>query len=658
MKRIILLLTIISHFAFGQSISTKYNSTTKKSYLQTGVVPKADVIEYSDTATGKSPYWKFLTGRIKFKNPIIATDTAGFDGVLVTKGDSLKLVSKSLIGGGSSAAIDTTKQYYIAQGRGSSPFLLYFNGTSWVKNDTSYIPRTGSDNITGNLKRLGSDFKIGLTSNNSFINFGDYSTQITTQGGASTASVQIGSGASSNVSLISGSGSTSFSVSSTSPTRLTGNYIDGDQVYRTDDSLRYIQLKDAQERFAPIGGGAVSSVFGRTGAVVADSGDYDISQITGGLSDTLADGKIWIGDGTNTAFPRTPSGDITMDNLGVFTIANNAVTTAKIADANVTNVKLANSTISGISLGNNLNDLTIGSGLSLNSGTTYNGGTARTLTNNLLTGVSGGQTLIGSTSTNSGINIRATSGVGTTGSNIAFQVGNNGATTAMTILPSGNVGIGTASPGNSLVVATGSGQYSSAVLILPSTHVSSRRASITLDDWIIIQDLSGNGTKDFSLYQGSSLASRLYVSNAGNIGINTNTPSERLSVSGNATVSGAFSVGGNAAVTGTLTSNNLFTMVAGVNFGYLYTPSNLTLTSAHTFVVSDAAVTITLPNVAGIAGRMYIIGNTSTGNTITISSSSQFTNVAGTPTSITLAAQTGKSVMVLATGGGWVVVSQ
>lgn len=218
---------------------------------------------------------------------------------------------------GGSATIDTLKVFRVEQGRGTAKAFGYFNGVAWVMNDTSYIPRTGSDNITGNLKRLGSDFKIGLTSNNSFINFGDYSTQITTQGGASTASVQIGSGASSNVSLISGSGSTNFSVSSTSPTRLTGNYIDGDQVYRTDDSLRYIQLKDAQERFAPIGGGAVSSVFGRTGAVVADSGDYDISQITGGLSDTLADGKIWIGDGTNTAFPRTLSGDVTISNLGV-----------------------------------------------------------------------------------------------------------------------------------------------------------------------------------------------------------------------------------------------------------------------------------------------------------------------------------------------------
>jgi len=35
------------------------------------------------------------------------------------------------------------------------------------------------------------------------------------------------------------------------------------------------------------------------------------------LIDPLADGKIWIGDGTDTAFPRTLSGDVTVSNLGV-----------------------------------------------------------------------------------------------------------------------------------------------------------------------------------------------------------------------------------------------------------------------------------------------------------------------------------------------------
>jgi hypothetical protein len=46
---------------------------------------------------------------------------------------------------------------------------------------------------------------------------------------------------------------------------------------------------------------------------------------------TLADGKIYVGDATNAAAEVSLSGDITMTNTGVTTIANNAVTNVKIA---------------------------------------------------------------------------------------------------------------------------------------------------------------------------------------------------------------------------------------------------------------------------------------------------------------------------------------
>lgn len=71
---------------------------------------------------------------------------------------------------------------------------------------------------------------------------------------------------------------------------------------------------------------------------------------------------------------------------------------------------------------------------------------SNTITNNLSTGVSGGQTLIGSTSTNSGITYKTTTGVGSTGADHIFQVGNNGATEAMRMLNNANVGIGTSTP--------------------------------------------------------------------------------------------------------------------------------------------------------------------------------------------------------------------
>lgn len=63
-------------------------------------------------------------------------------------------------------------------------------------------------------------------------------------------------------------------------------------------------------------------------------------------------------------------GNITVTGSGLtWTIDNGAVS----------NVMLVNSTISGISLGSNLADLTFGYGTTLSSGTTYNGGTAKTV---------------------------------------------------------------------------------------------------------------------------------------------------------------------------------------------------------------------------------------------------------------------------------------
>ncbi len=72
---------------------------------------------------------------------------------------------------------------------------------------------------------------------------------------------------------------------------------------------------------------------------------------SGGLSSTLADGAMFIGNASNVATAVTMSGDATISNTGALTIANlavspaklaaNAVTTAKILDANVTLAKLA-----------------------------------------------------------------------------------------------------------------------------------------------------------------------------------------------------------------------------------------------------------------------------------------------------------------------------
>lgn len=71
-----------------------------------------------------------------------------------------------------------------------------------------------------------------------------------------------------------------------------------------------------------------------TGAFVALTGNA-------GLSSTLSSGNIFVGNGSNIATGVAMSGDATMANTGALTIANNAITTAKILNANVTLAKLA-----------------------------------------------------------------------------------------------------------------------------------------------------------------------------------------------------------------------------------------------------------------------------------------------------------------------------
>lgn len=68
-----------------------------------------------------------------------------------------------------------------------------------------------------------------------------------------------------------------------------------------------------------------------------------------------------------------------------------------------------------------------------------------TITSNIITGISGGQTIAGSTSTTSGLNIKATTGNGTTGANITFAVGNNGNNTSATAFFDGHWSFGSTS---------------------------------------------------------------------------------------------------------------------------------------------------------------------------------------------------------------------
>jgi hypothetical protein len=87
-------------------------------------------------------------------------------------------------------------------------------------------------------------------------------------------------------------------------------------------------------------------------------------------------------------------------------------------------------------------------------------------------------------------------------------------------------------------IASGSSQWATSLQITPTTHGTSQRAAIWIDGWALLQDLNGNGTKDFSIGQtvaGPSYPSRLYINTSGNIGIGNTAPNARLDIRTNPT---------------------------------------------------------------------------------------------------------------------------
>ncbi|MBS3999542.1 MAG: hypothetical protein KGZ71_03570, partial [Desulfobulbaceae bacterium] len=65
------------------------------------------------------------------------------------------------------------------------------------------------------------------------------------------------------------------------------------------------------------------------------------TQLDSKVSGTLTNTNIFVGNASNIATGVAMSGDATISNIGALTIANDAITTAKIGNTQVTNAKLA-----------------------------------------------------------------------------------------------------------------------------------------------------------------------------------------------------------------------------------------------------------------------------------------------------------------------------
>lgn len=195
----------------------------------------------------------------------------------------------------------------------------------------------------------------------------------------------------------------------------------------------------------------------------------------------------------------------------------------------------------------------------------YNG----TLWMNFLSGTGNSLTtplIIGGSGTTSSLTYKPTTGVGTTGADHIFKVGNNGATEAMRILNNGNVGIGVTVPIQKLHVGGGialSGNPASArYILLNETSTGTTQFIIqagagssgyggaintfghshaTKPGWVTAGISVGGGT------DGSATEGRFTVNNqalaggtdvftvlrTGNVGIGTSSPAQKLQVTGN-----------------------------------------------------------------------------------------------------------------------------
>ena len=141
--------------------------------------------------------------------------------------------------------------------------------------------------------------------------------------------------------------------------------------------------------------------------------------------------------------------------------------------------------------------------------------------------------VLGGISTTSDLSLQTTSASGTTGSDMHFLVGNNGATEAMTILNSGKVGIGTPTPGKLLDVGSGTG----------TPYIRVNGADSGTGTGAVIAVANG-GVEIFdignysAIYGGAySNVATIYSPNGlviptGNVGIGTPTPNQKLTVQG------------------------------------------------------------------------------------------------------------------------------
>jgi hypothetical protein len=295
-----------------------------------------------------------------------------------------------------------------------------------------------------------------------------------------------------------------------------------------------------------IGAGATINIQNANGTQPGLLTAADWTTFNNKLGTALNSTQIWVGSAGNVATARTMGGDATLNNTGILTIANNAITSAKIADGTIVNADVnAAAAVDGTKISPNFGNQLIQS----SAGASYNVGGGGNLTGQqvIVSGSSGNNfgivsSIIGLAAVNTGLRgeaSNATTNYGIYG-NATGSIGDNYGIYGRALngvnnwagFFEGNVGLtgalgvgATPNFGSAGQVLTSSGAG------LPPTWAAAGGG------W----GLSGNagtvpgtnfiGTTDnIALRFRTNNADRLTISNTGNVGINGGSASSRLFV--------------------------------------------------------------------------------------------------------------------------------
>ena len=273
----------------------------------------------------------------------LASGVANTDELLISDGGEIKRVDVSVLASNSSFASGTPTAITVAdESSDTTCFPLFATAATG-----DLGPKSGS-NLTFNSSS-------GLLTATSFA--GDLTGDVT--GNAATATKLA---ATKTINGTAFDGSSNITLGNDSVTN----------AMMADDAIDTAQLADGAVNTARLAADAV------TGAKIADDA-IDSEHYTNGSIDTAHIGDLQVTTAKIAADAITGA-KIADDAINSEHYTDGSIDTAHIGNSQVTNAKLANSTISGVSLGSNLNNLTVDNAtVQLNSGTTFNGGAARTI---------------------------------------------------------------------------------------------------------------------------------------------------------------------------------------------------------------------------------------------------------------------------------------